>query len=219
MELVRAVCASAVYIEHGRVQQYGNAADVIDGYHQVLDRRRVEKLDLAWSSSPVSKTQLEITKIEIRDNNGQSVDDLYSDQPVEVRVNYIAYRTLGKANLVVRVYRVDGVSCCVVRTSLDNFDVFLSQGEGTISVTLDPIQLYGGTYYVVAWIMDAEDINGIVRGSSDWFQVKNRVPGRESQDAIFEPSRRWRHFETSPHHYISEGEISDKRISSSTPLN
>jgi hypothetical protein len=53
-------------------------------------------------------------------------------------------------------------------------------------------------YYAVAWIMNADDSDGLCRGSSDWFQVKNLVPGRDAQDAVFEPIRQWRHESGSP---------------------
>jgi lipopolysaccharide transport system ATP-binding protein len=192
--LVRAICKSGIYIEHGEVQQHGNAADVIDTYNRVINRQRAAKANLSQPSSPASGFDIEITKIEVVGINGQSTSELYSDRPAEVRVHYMANSLIGNANLIVRIYRTDGISCCVMRTSLDNFRVPFAQGQGVISVTLEPLQLYGGTYYAVAWVMDAEDIDGIVRGASDWFEVENPIPGREAQDAVFEPNRRWNHY-------------------------
>ncbi len=193
MELVKAVCDTAIYIEHGEVQQYGNSSEVIDLYNQVLDRRRALKLSQSQSSPAGAGPDIDITKIEVSGVDGRSTADLYNDQPAEVRVHYMAYRPVAKANMLVRIYRADGISCCVVRTSLDRFQISFEPGPGVVSLTLDPLQLYGGMYYAIAWVMDAEDIDGIARGSSDWFQVKNRVPGREAHDAVFEPNRRWYH--------------------------
>jgi hypothetical protein len=79
-----------------------------------------------------------------------------------------------------------------MRSSHDSFIVDMPRGQGVISVTLDPLQLYGGVYHAVAWLMDAEDIIGLVRGASDWFTVKNPVAGLDLYDAIFEPRRDWR---------------------------
>lgn len=41
--------------------------------------------------------------------------------------------------------------------------------------------------------MDADDLMGITKGSSDWFHVLNPIPGREANDGVFEPNRRWQH--------------------------
>jgi hypothetical protein len=59
-------------------------------------------------------------------------------------------------------------------------------------VKLEPLQLFGGMYYAIAWMMDAEDADGMARGSSDWFEVKNRVVGLEAQASVFEPRRQWK---------------------------
>jgi lipopolysaccharide transport system ATP-binding protein len=193
MGLVRAVCNTAIYIEQGKVQQQGNTAEVIDTYNQVLDRRRALKLKSSESLPAEAEADIEITKIEILAKDGRPTGELYSDQPAEVQVHYIAYRAMRKANLLVRIYRSDGLSCCIVRTSLDKFLVEFKPGQGTISVVFDPLQLFGGTYYAVAWVMDADDLDGITRATSEWFEVKNPVPGREAYDGIFEPNRSWRH--------------------------
>ncbi len=110
-----------------------------------------------------------------------------------VKVHYYAYRSYEKINLVIRINRNDDVSCCILRTSLDRFDIPIEPGPGIVSVSLEPLQLYGGMYYAVVWVMDADDAVGIFRGTSDWFQVKNPVPGQEVNDAVFEPHRHWKH--------------------------
>ena len=49
----------------------------------------------------------------------------------------------------------------------------------------------GGTYYAITWIMNADDSDGLAYGASEWFEVKNRVPGREAHIAVYEPNRAW----------------------------
>lgn len=196
-ELASAVCKRGIFLDRGEVQHDGNVEEVIDSYNQAISRRREINFYQSQSLSSASDLDLEITGIEIVDKNNQPTNNLFSDHPAEVRVHYISYGDFGNANLVVRILREDGTSCCVMRTSLDKFHVSLKRGQGILSVTIDPIQLYAGRFYVIAWIMDSEDIDGIVRGSSDWFQVSNPVPGRKALDAVFEPHRTWHHHEIS----------------------
>lgn len=191
MGLVKSVCKTAIYLEHGEVQLSGDTSEVIEKYNQVLEQRRTAQsgsVDESESGSPVV-----IRKIEVTAEDGMLKSAFYPDEPVEIRVFYTAYRPIGKANLLVRIYRSDGLSCCVMRTHLDGFDVSLKQGEGMIAVRLNPLQLYGGMYHAIAWVMDASDSVGITRGASDWFTVNNKVPGLDAQDAVYEPARAWRH--------------------------
>jgi len=129
--------------------------------------------------------------MDLLDSAGQPVSEMYGDQAVEVRIHYAAYRDIGKANALVRLLRSDGLSVCLVRTHLDNYPITLHKGQGIISVKLEPLQLFGGMYYAIAWMMDAQDSSGLAYGASDWFEVKNRAPGREAHVSVFEPFRHW----------------------------
>ena len=189
MGLVRAVCERALYIEHGQLQHAGSSGEVIDLYNQVLEKRRVEKLN---RSDHAEGGDVEITKMDVVDSDGNLVTEAFGDAPLEIRVYYTAFRNIGKANALVRIYRSDGLSVCLFRTSLDEFPVTLEKGEGVISVKLDSNQLFGGMYYAVAWMMNAEDTNGSANGATDWFEIKNRTTGREAYDSVFEPKRMWK---------------------------
>lgn len=189
MGLVRAVCERALYIEHGQLQHAGSSGEVIDLYNQVLEKRRVEKLN---RSDEAEGGDVEITKMDVVDSDGNLVTETFGDAPLEIRVHYTAFRNIGKANALVRIYRSDGLSVCLFRTSLDEFPVTLEKGEGVISVKLDSNQLFGGMYYAVAWMMNAEDTNGSANGATDWFEIKNRTTGREAYDSVFEPKRMWK---------------------------
>jgi ABC-type glutathione transport system ATPase component len=191
MGLVSAVCEKAIYIEHGQVQYTGSSGQVIDHYNQILEKRRVEKMRQADGASSAME-DAEITKMGVLDMAGNPVREVYGDQPIEIRIHYTAFRNIGKANALVRIYRSDGLSVCVLRTQLDDFPVILNRGEGIISVKLEPLQLFGGMYYAIAWMMNAEDSDGMARGTSDWFEVKNRVVGLEAQASVFEPQRQWK---------------------------
>ena len=188
MGLVRAVCERALYIEHGQVQHAGTSGEVIDLYNQILEKRRVEKLN---HSGGAEGGDVEITKIDVVNADGNPVTEAYGDTPLEIRIHYTAFRNLGRSNALVRIYRSDGLSVCLMRTQLDNFPVTLEKGEGIISVKLEPNQLFGGMYYAIAWMMNAEDSDGTANGASDWFEIKNRTMGREAHDSVFEPKRQW----------------------------
>jgi len=194
MGLVRAVCERAIYIEHGQVQSAGTSSEIIDLYNQVLDRRRIEKMSRSDDEVDDVEGGVEVTKVQILNTNGEPVSEVYSDEPVEVRVKYNAYRNIGKSNAIVLVYRSDGLACCNMRSYLDGFPaMIIKKGQGEYSIKLDPLQLFGGMYYATTWVMNADDSDGIATGASEWFEVKNRTPGREANIAVYEPNRKWEH--------------------------
>ncbi|MBI4761676.1 MAG: ABC transporter ATP-binding protein [Chloroflexota bacterium] len=192
MGLVRSVCERAIYIDHGQVQNTGTSGEIIDIYNQVLDRQRIEKMNRADAGAGDVEGGVEVTKIEALDASGRPVRETYGDQPLEIRVKYIAYKDIGKANAIVLIYRSDGLMCANMRSHLDGYPLHIAKGEGEYSVRLEPLQLFGGTYYAITWIMNADDSDGLAYGASDWFEVRNRVPGREAHIAVYEPNRTWR---------------------------
>jgi len=191
MGLVRAVCERAIYIEHGEVQKSGSSSEIIDLYNQVLEKRRIEKMNLSDDEFDEVEGGVEITKVELIDTNGEPIHEIYGDEPVEVRVQYTAYRNIGKSNAIVLIYRSDGLPCCNMRSHLDQFPMAIEKGQGEYSIKIDPLQLFGGMYYAITWVMNADDSDGIAYGASEWFEVKNRTPGREAHVAVYEPNRIW----------------------------
>lgn len=190
MGLVRAVCERAIHIEHGRVQHVGTSGEIIDIYNQVLEKTRIDKMNRVDDAEDVDGG-VEVTKVEILNANGETVQEIYGDEAVEIRVNYTAYRSIGKSNAIIIIYRSDGLRCFNIRSYIDQFPMTIEKGFGEYSAKLNPLQLFGGTYYAVTWVMNADDSDGIAYGASEWFEVKNRTSGRDAYDAVFEPNRTW----------------------------
>jgi hypothetical protein len=190
--LVKAICDTAILLENGMIRAKGSPGEVIDRYNETLEARRALKMTRGGPQGEENGPDVEITGIEVL-ARGEAFagGDIRSDRPVEIRVSYVSYREMGRASALVRIYRSDGLSCCVVRTNEDGFDFTIAPGKGVIAVLFDPLQLSGGMYHAVAWILDEAGVNGIARGESDWFRVANAVPGREVQESVFEPRRRW----------------------------
>jgi hypothetical protein len=138
---------------------------------------------------------LEITNIEIFGSGGAKIERFLSNQPAQISVQYISYRDLGKVNMSIFVIRSDGLTCCMLRTMLDNFDLCVQRGVGTVSVDLEPLQLTTGTYFIEAWFLnDLDSIDLTPMGSrSDWFSVKGASRSYEETSGVFEPIARWSH--------------------------
>jgi lipopolysaccharide transport system ATP-binding protein len=194
--LVQAVCTSAIYLEKGEVQCRGKVVDVVGAYDRVVNEQRAHQFDRSHFEPTRMNGEVEITKIEVLNMAGAPTEELANDRPAEVRVAYMAYREMGEVNVVIRIVRSDGLTCCMVRSGLDGVGVSLRPGTGIVSLILDPLQLYGGAYFAQAIIRDAADAAGITTANSDWFYVRGSVLSHSTMNGVFEPRRRWVHRQT-----------------------
>jgi lipopolysaccharide transport system ATP-binding protein len=192
--LIQAVCRTALYLENGQIKNIGNTKDIIDMYEHDLHQKRALKFDHGNMSSEESSENLEITKVEVLGADSQA-GSLTNDRPAEIRIHYNAYKSIGKAHVSVFIKRSDGLTCCMMRTKLDDFDLYVDRGQGMISLYMDPLQLITGNYFAEAWFLNESDSMGIVSraGRSDWFSVKGKVLSYADDSGVFEPNTRWSH--------------------------
>jgi ABC-type polysaccharide/polyol phosphate transport system ATPase subunit len=199
--LVQAVCNVALYLEKGLVKMMGNTKEVIDAYEQDLHNNRISKFSNTVNEQSGDSEHLEITKVEV-EGEQTGTKAFSSKRPVRIRIHYNAYEPIGNVHVSVFIKRSDGLTCCMMRTKLDDFDLTLDRGLGVVSLDVDPLQLITGTYYAEAWFLNDTDSMTIVQraGRSNWFSVKGSVLSYADDSGVFEPSTRWHHEQRVPDH-------------------
>ena len=194
--LVRAACENAVYLQHGQVKKIGFVKEVIDLYEHDLHLERSLNYVAPNAQTEVNEgDDIEIDCVDVCTAEGLEANLLPSDRGVQIRVYYNAHRTLGKIQMSLFIIRSDGLTCCMVRSKLENIDLVVKRGQGIVSVQLMPLQLVGGTYYAEAWFLDESNSLAIASkaGRSDWFSVKGKALSYEESSGVFEPNVRWDH--------------------------
>ncbi len=191
--LVQAVCSSAIYLEKGQMKFMGETADAVDLYDRTINEERARKLGRELPDAvSTSASGIEVADVIIEKMDG-STGDFRNDEQAKIRIDYLAFNDFENLNIVVRVIRSDGLSACMMRTRLDGFPVKINKGKGTISVLLDPIQLYGGSFYVQVLIRDENDSFTLANKFSDWFYVTGSVLSHQEMNGVYEPRRTWLH--------------------------
>lgn len=193
--LVQAVCSTALYLQKGQVKCYGATKDVIDLYEQDLHQERARKFTELHQESSHVGDDIEITKVEVLLGNGSAAEVLHSNQSAQIRIHYSAYKSLGKVQVSAFLIRSDGLTCCMMRTKLDNFDLHIERGHGMVLLQVEPLQLVSGTYFAETGFLNESDSIGITAKTarSDWFTVKGRALSYEESSGIFEPNTCWQH--------------------------
>lgn len=190
--LVQSACKQAVYLQRGQVRMVGDVREVFDEYENDLHKERARRFDLGDKGARTEGDLLEITKVEVVNEDGMPLDVFSSQCPAQIRIHYNAYAALGPVNLSVFIHRSDGTNCCMVRSKLSNFEVDLQPGSGTVSVTLSPLQLVGGSYFAEAWFLNRDDSMTITSQAarSDWFIVQG-IALSYHESSVFEPNAIW----------------------------
>ena len=193
--LVQAACNTGIYLQHGQVKYYGAIKDVIETYEQDLHQERALKFEGQPSESNQEGEVIEITRVEVLDEDGSSASVFPNNQAAQIRIHYLAYQSLGKVQVSAFIFRSDGLVCCMMRSKLDNFDFYVEAGHGAVTIRVDPIQLVGGTYFAEAWFLNESDSFGLHSkgGRSDWFTVKGAAL-YDARSGVFEPITRWEHY-------------------------
>lgn len=191
--LVQAVCSRAIYLEKGQLKYIGETSEAIALYDRAINEERAQKLGKAELDNKQPLVgDLEIIDVDVVKKGG-TTGDFNNDEQAEVRIHYSAFEDIGTVNVVIRIIRSDGLSACMLRTSLDDFPLSIERGNGVVSALLDPLQLYGGSYYVQAIIRDANDSYPLANKTSDWFYVNGSVLSHQEMNGVFEPVRKWSH--------------------------
>lgn len=199
--MVQAVCKKALYLEKGTLKFYGETKQVIDLYEEDLHTSRALKYksdphsDDILSKDESEPHELEITSVEVLDESGERFDSLPNSKVAQIKIHYNAYRSFRKVQVSAFIRRSDGLTCCMMRTKLDNYDISLGKGQGVVTLYLEPVQLTTGTYFAEAWFLNESDSMGIIPkgGRSDWFSVKGNALSYADDSGVFEPRTRWSH--------------------------
>jgi len=191
--LAQAICDSAIYIDKGKIKYRGLTSDVIDAYDRDIHEKRIETLKISQPEEVSEEGNIEVTGLEIASPGGVTGNEFANDQPATVYVRYTAYGDIGPANLVIRIVRSDGLTCCMMRTQLDEYEFNIEQGNGVLSIELDPLQLYGGSYIIQAVFRDESDSWTLTSRWSEPFYVSGSPLSHQEMNGVFEPRRKWRH--------------------------
>ncbi|MEW6085915.1 MAG: ABC transporter ATP-binding protein [Chloroflexota bacterium] len=195
--LVKSVCDSAIYMNHGRIQAYGDTIHTISAYESWMFQNPITKAGgLLDEQGPNDSASVTFTNVEIRSLNGEDGKKFRYDDAIEIRVHYEAKQPIHQPNLVLRIARSDGTTCFMIRTNDYGKHLEDLSGNGVISVAVDPLQLASGAYAIEAKLM-MSSIDGVPLAlkHSPWFEVEGLSLGYEEASGVYVPNLKWARLE------------------------
>ena len=192
LNLLRSVCDEGLFLLTGRAVATGSTMEVIREYERHLassEANRAASLNATHFCLESYHPEIRIGPVRINRSGDGAVrhdSDLVLDVPVETRID------LEGANILMRVIRSDGATCCEFRSSDYERKVPAIRGRGLLTLRFEPIQLASGVYLVEVRLQDSSDTITLALTQSDWFQVVGPGVAQSSDSSgVFIPRLRW----------------------------
>ena len=151
-------CERAIWLDQGRVMVDGPSELAIQSYLEE-SASRASRRSAARDSEGAREAAdhaLDITAVHFRDRQGRETRAVRSGQPLEVEIEYEAYRQLDNIAFNVTVFRSDGIRC--VDTPSNTRTLYsLAPGPGVARLHFPGCSLHSGAYQVTIAVYDPVD--------------------------------------------------------------
>lgn len=137
---VREFCNKAVYLKNGKMVASGSVNDVISQYVYTDKTERVESVRDSHGNKEV-----EITKVEYVDKNGENNGKFISGDPLTFRIHYRRHKDVDSAVCGIAIYRADGVYIYGTNSYLQVEEISLGK-SGYVDFKTDSLKLLSGSY-------------------------------------------------------------------------
>ena len=156
---IKELCAKALWLEQGRMVEFGDAFDVVDNYQDAMRQQDVASEMERKQKDPDRESENHIVKVELSGTGGENYFTTGAELTVHVaaELDSVAPEAV---QIGIVIMRNDHIHCYGVSTQIDQSPLH-SQGNGEVSVELvfPSLQLLSGKYYLCVYLLDADGIH------------------------------------------------------------
>ncbi len=138
--------------------------------------------------------EVRIERVEIIGSEGQPTHLLTSNEPASIRLYYVSHAAYDDLVAVVTITRVDGVVACGLTSDEQGLPTLDLQGYGCLEITLDPVLLGPGEYFLSSHIYRDHPLprrDDVMDYHDRLYRVRVVRRGRDYDVAMEQPAR-WR---------------------------
>jgi ABC-type polysaccharide/polyol phosphate transport system ATPase subunit len=160
------LCSRCLWLDKGRIVKDGTPLEIVNAYlESIYDDYDRQTLPAAAEPGAEDSGAMRATRavrvegVDFLDATGQPSRTFSSGDPLTVRIRYDSRVTLEHPVVSVGIYRTDGVLVCNAISSLDEADLELVAGTGSIQLVLDRLMLGPGEFGVSIAIYPSLDLS------------------------------------------------------------
>jgi lipopolysaccharide transport system ATP-binding protein len=164
MIAIKNLCDKGIYMTNGKINFIGTAAEATNKYLQqslVYER----DINLANVEERGGLGQIRITSFNIRDHDGNNIDNIVAGQPIEIHLGYSS-DNIEKRNvrIIIGVYNDQEDAVARFDSHISNeHGLFTTGREGSLICSTDSINLMPGKYFLNIALFESNDMQDYLR--------------------------------------------------------
>ncbi len=172
LELVRNLCTSAVWLDHGELKAAGSTTATLDAYmrqtntqeqerHQREHARReadaqpAEPAPAAGSANRWGSREIEIVGVQLLDARGHEPAVFQTGDKLTLRMHYEAHQPVTDPVFGIALHHASGFHINGPNTRFGGLALGRLQGKGFVDYTIDELPLLAGNYVFTVAVYDA----------------------------------------------------------------
>ncbi len=165
MDVIELLCDRALWLKKGGVQRIGASKMVCDAYMADVTQREevaMEALAAAGETAPESAAgeedsrspnrwgsrEIEIYEVKMLDPQRKEKYVFQTDDPAIIRIKAWTRNKVTDFVFGIGIFNTNGVCCYGTNSHIEKYDPVAFEGEGTIELRLDSLNLIEGTYFL-----------------------------------------------------------------------
>lgn len=200
LSLIQRLCTRVLWLDAGQLIADGAPLEVCSQYEASVRQQEAERLAQEDSTQPLADgrrygtQEVRIERVEIIGAEGQPTHLLTSNEPASIRLYYASHAAYDDLIAVVTITRVDGVVACSLTSDEQGLPALDLQGYGCLEITLDPVLIGPGEYYLSPHIYRDHPLprrDDVMDYHDRLYRVRVVRRGRDYDVAMEQPAR-WR---------------------------
>lgn len=174
--LVRELCNQTIWLEHGKMQQIGESAEVISAYLAFLDQK--DQVASQTTVNPIFHTpEVKITHVEITNHKNELLENLTKFEHLLIIIHTNTKNDLNiKGHLGVIVEKPDGQVIFVASTKHSNLPALSFNNSQQWQLEIPKLLLISGNYRFKVAVADEPVLRFIDEYSSKFYTVVSEYP-------------------------------------------
>lgn len=162
MSAVKTLCQYVIYLDNGRIAEQGPPEKVADEYLRRAHARGKKNLDAAHQDSAAyprwGSGEMLVEGVELVGESGEPTVAFETGEPFTARLRWKAYATVADPVFGLGLYRADGTYINGSNHLWQDEPLVIGEvragEEGVVEMSLGPLPLLPGRYYVTAFLYD-----------------------------------------------------------------
>jgi lipopolysaccharide transport system ATP-binding protein len=158
LDLIRAFCTSALWLDQGVVQARGRTGRVIDSYLKHIATQSEWQQERPNDQTPRENRwgnqAVEIIGVDLLDAEGYPRRIFETGEAMVARIRYVAHQEVKSPVFGVAIHRADGTHVNGPNTRLSGFPIERLQGAGEVRYAVEALPLLAGEYEFSAAVYD-----------------------------------------------------------------